>query len=283
MTADPEPWSADKVDDLVALCDTAMSGEHLTADELAACCFDDPGVVLGTPDADAAIALCTRELGDRTVAFVKLLAVVPAAQRTGLGRSLLATAVDWARAADARALAIGGSAPFYLWPGIDVRMTAMLALAESAHFTPGAVALNMSAPTTFRAPGPDGMELRRALGDDDEAATIALCCAHWPHWEAELRRGLEQGSCLVAASSSGEVTGFACHSVNRAGWVGPIATDPAHQHKGIAAGLMSEVCRDLAVAGHVEAEISWVGPIGFYSKAMGASVSRTCVTYQRSL
>jgi GNAT superfamily N-acetyltransferase len=162
-------------------------------------------------------------------------------------------------------------------------MTAMLALAEVAGFERRGLALNMSAPTTFRAGAPEGVEVRRALDEADAAAALGLCRAHWPHWEAEVQRGVEHGSCLVAAVHGGEVAGFACHSVNRAGWVGPIGTDPAHRRRGIAAALMGEVCRDLAAAGHAEAEISWVGPIAFYSRVMGASVSSAYVTCWRPL
>ena len=130
-------------------------------------------------------------------------------------------------------------------------MTAMLALVESAGFELGHAALNMSAPTTFRIATPDGVGVQRALGDDDANGAIALVRAHWPSWEAELSRGLEMGSCFVARVDGGDaVAAFACHSVNRAGWVGPIGTDPTHQRRGIAAALMSDVCRDLAAAGH---------------------------------
>jgi GNAT superfamily N-acetyltransferase len=277
----PSEWTSSDLDALVALCDAALPRESLTADELEASCFDD-GIVLGTADRDAAISLCVRDLGDHTSAFVKLLAVQPASQRRGLGHRLLDDALTWAGDHGARDLTVGASAPFYLWPGIDVAMTGMLVTVESHGFEPRGDAINMAAPTSFRVGASAGVETRRALSEDDEHALRELVRANWPRWEAELARALEQGGCFGAWEGSA-ARGFACHSVNRAGWVGPIGTDPGHQHRGIAAALMSEVCRDLAAAGHSSAEIAWVGPIGFYAKAMGATVSRTFRVYARRL
>ena len=42
-----ESWGADRVGDLTELVTAAMPAEALSADELLACCWDDPGVVLG--------------------------------------------------------------------------------------------------------------------------------------------------------------------------------------------------------------------------------------------
>jgi GNAT superfamily N-acetyltransferase len=67
--------------------------------------------------------------------------------------------------------------------------------------------------------------------------------------------------------------GFACHSVNRAGWFGPTGTDPARRGAGVGHALLAEVCRDAMVAGYADVEISWIGPMRFYAKAGGA-VSR---------
>ena len=52
-----------------------------------------------------------------------------------------------------------------------------------------------------------------------------------------------------------------------------MATDPVRQRSGVGRALLGAVCAcPLAAAGHTEADIAWVGPIGFYAKA-GAAVS----------
>jgi hypothetical protein len=53
-----------------------------------------------------------------------------------------------------------------------------------------------------------------------------------------------------------------------------MATDPTTQGVGVGQALLGAVCRDLMIAGRADAEIAWVGPVGFYAKAAGATVSR---------
>jgi mycothiol synthase len=210
-------------------------------------------------------------------ARVNLVALVPAATGEGRGRLLVEAAQGWAFDHGAEAIVAGGLGPFYLWPGIDVRATRALCLAEALGYRPTGAALNMSCPTTYRAPAPDGVAVRRVLEDADVAATLALCDAAFgdrPSWRLEVARGIEHGACHVAADDHGAVVGFACHSVNRAAWVGPIGTDPAVRGRGVGAALLSALCVDLAVAGYRDAEISWIGPVGFYARTAGASISR---------
>jgi hypothetical protein len=57
-----------------------------------------------------------------------------------------------------------------------------------------------------------------------------------------------------------------------------MATATRRQARGIGSALLGELCRDLMVAGHTDAEICWVGPARFYAKAAGATVSRVFQT-----
>ena len=65
---------------------------------------------------------------------------------------------------------------------------------------------------------PAGIAVERE--DGDGAAALAARC--FPHWCDEVDRGVAAGTCYAARDSS-ETIGFACHSVNRAGWIGPMA------------------------------------------------------------
>ncbi|MEI7592123.1 MAG: GNAT family N-acetyltransferase [Actinomycetes bacterium] len=273
-------WGPDRAGDLAALCATAMTDEALSVDELTACCWDDPGLVLATDDGSGTIVAVTRQWGDAVVAFIKLLVVHPNAQRTGIGRALLSAAEDWAWKSGASEMHLGGSAPFYLWPGVDMDALAMLCLAESAGYEPTGAAINMSVPVTFRAPVPAGVEVRRVLDDDQVAGVEALVGPNWPSWLDETRRAIEQGTCLATFDASGTVTAFACHSVNRARWFGPTGTAPDRRHEGAGLALLGEVAKDLMAAGYRDIEICWIGPIGFYVAA-GGSVSRVYRTLRR--
>jgi GNAT superfamily N-acetyltransferase len=271
-------WGRDRAGDLEALCAAALGDEELSADELLATCWDgaDASVVLGPDDGSAAVAACAHDHGPRRVGFVQLLAVHPDARRRGTGRALLDAAHRWLfdeqGVAEIRA---GAGAPFYLWPGVDVAHTEALCLFEAAGYFVTGGEVNMACPTSFRAAPPDGVTVRRAIDDDVVDSVLALVRRDWPWWEDEVARAIEHGCCHAAVDAGGRAVGFACHSVNRAGWVGPMGTEPARQAGGVGAALLGQVCRDLMTAELDTAEIAWVGPIGFYAKAAGATVSRS--------
>lgn len=276
-----ERWDETRAEELAALCDAALPGENLSDDELRAALWEggagDPVVVLGADDGSGAIAGVVHAVGGRRVAFVQLVAVRPDARRRGVGSSLVTALRSWALDEQGAAgVAVGGAAPFYLWPGVDVTATAALCLFESSGFAPRGCEVNMSYPTHHRAPVPAGVTVRRALDDADVTAGLAFVDRHWPNWVAETRRAIEGGSChLGIADDDGAVVGFGCHSVNRLGWLGPMGTDPGRRHGGLGNALLSAIAVDLMAAGRSTVEVAWVGPVGFYANAAGASVSRT--------
>jgi GNAT superfamily N-acetyltransferase len=279
-----EPWDVDRAADLAALLDAALPAEGLTADELAAVLWDDPAasVVLGTGDAQAAVAACVRDHG-RPVGFVRVVAVHPGRRRAGIGTGLLTAAHQWLGERGAVEVRTGGDAPRYLWPGLDVDAhAAAVALATAAGSVEVARAGNHRCATTHRAEPPAGISLRRLAGGEDAERALALAARHWPGWVAELAAAVGTG-CAHGAfdDATGDCAGFACHSVNRAGWIGPMATDPARHGRGVGSALLGAVCRDLAWAEIDEAEIAWVGPGRFYERAAGATPSRRFVVLSR--
>lgn len=275
-------WDRRRLDELVALAGASLPEEHLGADDVLACTFEDDGAVLACEDGGGAVAVVRREVGGAVLASVQLVVVHPEARRAGRGRQLLAAAVGWADGVGAVAVGLGGGAPWYLWPGVDVRSTPALCLAEAAGFRARGAEVNMALPTTFRASERPELEVLRALDGDVAARAMELVGAHWPHWRAEVARGVDNGTCLVARDGLGDVLGVACHSVNRPGWLGPMATRPDRHGTGVGSALVGAACRDLMVAGHDHVEIAWVGPVRFYAK-LGARVSRVFRTYVRTL
>lgn len=253
-------------DGLARLVSAALPDEGLTAADLETCCYGPDMEVLG--DEGAAAALTLKRFGDVAGAWLLLLAVHPDHRRQGRGRALVAECAARARRAGAPDLHLGTAFPRYVWPGVDFRFTAALALFEAVGFDPYGAACNMTIPTSFRAGSPAGTAVERE--DSDGAAALAARC--FPHWSDEVERGVAASTCF-AARAGGDTVGFACHSVNRAGWIGPMATDPERQHAGVGRSLLAAVCAALAADGRADAEIAWVGPVGFYAKA-GARVSR---------
>jgi GNAT superfamily N-acetyltransferase len=253
-------------DELTRLVSAALPDEGLTAADLETCCYGPDTEILG--DADAAAVLTVKGSGRLAAAWLVLIAVHPDHRRRGRGRALVAESAARARAAGAADMHLGTAIPRYVWPGVDFGFTAALALFEATGFEPYGAACNMAIPTSFRADSPAGVVVEREHGES--AAALTSRC--FPHWRDEVERSAAAGTCY-SARAGGDTIGFACHSVNRAGWIGPMATDPERQRAGVGRALLGAVCASLSEAGHTEADIAWVGPIGFYAKA-GAVVSR---------
>ncbi len=269
----------------------ALPGEALLDDDVASVCVDGTwpetdghSVVLAAADGAGVVALTTRPGLSGIEAFVQLLAVHPDRRRAGVGRTLLAAADRWAASRGAQRLRLAGAAPFYLWPGVDTLWVGAASFARDAGFTVDGEAQNMALPAGTRAPSPDGVAIRHVLDDGDAESVRVLVRAQWPHWSAELDRGIEHGCCVGAFADGTEpgapALGFCCHSVNRYGWLGPVGTDPAAQGRGIGGALVGAVCRDLQVAGLRSVEVCWIGPEAFYA-SLGGVISRTFTLWTR--
>src|SRR5262245_29688363 len=265
-------WPLAHLDALVGLVEESVPGEDLTPDELLS--VWDAAEVIGSDDG-AAAAILTRVAGgpgEPAGLAVQLLVVHPGERRRGRGRALLDHLEDVAAGRGCQELVIGGG----LWPGVDVQaMTPLLALLDAAGYQRQQAVLGLALPATFRAPAPEGVEVTRALDDDDVAALSELD----PRLEPRIA---EHGTCFLARTrAEGNLLGFASHSVGRIGWLGPHATRPDSDGDVVGA-LAGELCRDLSIANRSELWIAapdgvapWVG--------LGAAVGRVFCPFSRRL
>ncbi len=69
--------------------------------------------------------------------------------------------------------------------------------------------------------------------------------------------------------------------MNRATWIGPMATDPDRRHGGTGHAVLAALAADIGASCVVEsAEIAWVAPVPFYAKA--GAVAHRCVPHAPS-
>jgi len=268
-------------DELAALCRAAMPAERLTVEELSHLCFGvgdqgDADEVIG--DERGAAVLQVQRYGAHVAVWLVLLAVDPAQQSRGVGKDLAHAVLERARALGARDVLLASAVPRYVWPGVDVTNTRAGMLLESLGFERDWVGINMALDTRFRAEPPAGVAIER----ETTTGAREFAGAAFPHWVPELDRAVALGTAVAARGPDGSTIGFACHSVNRAGWIGPMATDPARQHGGVGSALLAGLCADLAGRGIGRAEISWVSNLRFYGKC-GATVSRVFLGGRRRL
>jgi GNAT superfamily N-acetyltransferase len=261
---------------LAALCANAMPNERLTSEELEYLCFGDRDETFG--DERGAAVLHTQPFGAYLAAWLILVAVDKGAQGKGLGKELVHAVADRARELGARELLLASAVPRYVWPGVDLGNTRAGMLLEACDFERDWLGINMAIATSFRRDPPAGCTVEREHGSG--AHDFAL--AAYPHWVPELDRAVALGTAFAARDEHGATIGFGCHSVNRAGWIGPMATDPASQHGGIGSAVVAALCADLAARGHAAGEIAWVSNLRFYGKC-GARVSRLFMGGKRPL
>lgn len=234
-----------------------------------------------------------------THGYVELIAVTPSARRGGTGRLLLDAMEDAMREVGCRTVAAMGHPPWYAWPGVDVRYTPAICLFQAAGYEHIANAYNMSAPLRGRGEmldttsdeerlAAEGIVVRRL--EQSDADVIQPWLATWGGtWEDEVLGALRHDPvrCHVAIrpdhSAEKQWLGFAAWGVNAPSVFGPMGTADAARGHGIGTVLLRRCLADQYVEEMDLAEIGWVGPHAFYTKAVDAYFSRTFWQLGKSL
>jgi mycothiol synthase len=296
LAADSLHWDADAAD-LVDLLWPSTDTEFALVDEVDGAVV---GLALGSLGPEPRDPFAARR------GHVNLLAVGPEARRQGHATALLTAMERRLGQVGAGDVLIGGATPRFAWPGIDVRYTAATCFAEARGYVRQREAVNMTVELdAVAAAGRLATELdeKRLAGHritvrkltEADRARITPWLATWGGtWREETLSTLDQvaGSedsttgtyvaVLRDGAADAEYVGFASYGVNRRDWFGPMGTGGELRKLGIGSVLLRRCLNDMRELGRLRtAQIGWVGPIGFYARAVDAYLERVYWMYRK--
>jgi predicted N-acetyltransferase YhbS len=263
--------------DIAALCGRAIVDTPST-EELDGALFapGQPAVVLGDPSVGVvAVVECTDG------PHIRLLAVDPSERGKGHGHALVQAAEDWAREAGHRSMITGADPPYFLWPGVPSRETALACLFERRHYNRAETNFNMDVDLAEVPADPGGHQL---AGPDDRNEVEQWMETHWSNWRPEVMRALDKGNLAISreGADAGTIAAFCAFEVNRVGLLGPVAVRPELMGRGRGRAVLLGALHELRRRGRKAVSVVWVGPIVPYAQ-VGGRVSEVFFVYRKEL
>ena len=227
-------------------------------------------------------------------AYIKIFAVEEAQRRQGIGSALLEAFEERAKARGAERIHTLDSIPNYLAPGVDPRYTPATILFERRGYAKvdenidmishlGGLDLDTSA--LEEKAQAHGLIVRRAIEADRESL-YALLDANWKVWRYECDNAYRNDPVSLFVGLAGEkVVAFAAYDGNNrgTGWFGPMGTEPEYRCHKLGEITLKRCLVAIREAGLNSSVIPWVGPIGFYSRTVKATIDRVFWVYEKAL
>ncbi|NNE34096.1 MAG: GNAT family N-acetyltransferase [Rhodothermales bacterium] len=288
----------DQQSDALALWNASVEFDRMTAALFDEKVFEDDAVerrlrfAAMYGDRTIGIAIGSTRSPRTNCGCIKLFCVHPDFRRQGIGTELVRRAESAFRTFGHVAVRLGESPPNYLQPGIDIRSTDTLAFVDACGFSRFGETQNLDVNLTsaeletehdVQRLAQEGIRVERASMETRGVAQDFLKDA-FPAWVDEIAPTFENTpTSLHIATCSAQVVAFAAYDANNIGrgWFGPMGTQPSYRGRGIGKVLLKRCLADLLRQGRTTATIPWVGPVDFYSKTVGAVVSRTFIRFEK--
>ncbi|MHB1294543.1 MAG: GNAT family N-acetyltransferase [Anaerolineae bacterium] len=231
---------------------------------------------------------CVRE----SRGIIKLFAVAEPYQHLGYATALLDEAERRLQERSVREICVQAVAPNYFSPGVDLRDTDAICFLERRGYTTNRQAIVDMQVDLVRASletaadeerlAREGILLRQARADEVEkvAGFAREAFSMGWYWEVLDAARFTPTPLFIALEGEG-IVGFAAYDVTGMARFGPTGTLPAYRCRGIGNALLKLSLRAIRDRGEALADIGWVGPLGFYARAVGARISRAYWTFQK--
>ncbi|MHB0857171.1 MAG: GNAT family N-acetyltransferase [Anaerolineae bacterium] len=252
-----------------------------------------PGLLLLAEQDDSIIGFvfaCVREQHG----LIKLFAIDEPYQRLGHATALLDEVERRLRERQVSEIAVQAMAPNYFAPGVDLRDTdAICFLEKRGYFTNRQAIVDMQVDllrTSLDSSEDEerlhreGIVLRQAQADEVERVAAFARDVFSMGWYWEVLDATRYAPTPLFIALDGErIVGFSAYDVTGLARFGPTGTHPDYRCRGIGTALLKVSLRAIRDRGEALAEIGWVGPLGFYARAVGARISRAYWTFQKSV
>jgi beta-N-acetylhexosaminidase len=229
----------------------------------------------------------------RSLGEIMLLLVHPAHQRQGIGRQLLARAVQRLQAQGVERLQLGGGGSVYFWPGVPHNLTNALAFFAKTGWSFVGESVDMALPLHHYQTPAFVMQRVREAGltidhpqPSEVEAVLAFERQHFPFWayyfEQPLRRGA-LGEVLVAKAGDGAILGsllvwreekWEQLLAGPVGALGSVGVCEAARGKGAGLALVARATEIFQEQGCASGWLGWTGLRDWYGK-LGYTVWRS--------
>ncbi len=226
--------------------------------------------------------------------YIKLMGVLPQWRRKSVGKLLLERIEDVLRKQDVTEIKVMDVPLNYFMPGLDPRYTEGVVFLQQNGFEKVGENINMDVDLTSidletsedeKRLSKEGIYIRRAE-HTDYTQIIKFIESEWKLWAHEVSQAFDNKPIsLHIAQSQDQIVAFSAYNGNNRGlpWFGPMGTDKSMRGKKIGEILLKRCLADQKTDGFSHSIIPWVGPAGFYLKAVNAHISRIFWTYKKSL
>ena len=118
-----------------------------------------------------------------------------------------------------------------------------------------------------------GVIIRRAMAAEKRLVMDWVGQTFEPGWtsECEVAFAHQPISCYIAVNN-GQLVGFACHDATCKNFFGPTGVSHTQRGRGLGKALLLTCLHAMAGQGYTYAIIGGVGPVEFYTNAVGAVV-----------
>ncbi len=267
--------------------DAAALRRHMLADPTS-----PPDMRLVAVQGGKPCGFCSAALRDGQ-AYVQLFGVAPPFRRQGIGSQLLGEVEARALARGIQRVQVAGVSGGYFYPGVPVDATPALCLLERRGYRTDRTsrvdmdvdltAADLDTRDAVEALGAQGISVRR-VASGEVPQVVHFAEQYFSRtWGLEAAAADGEEPTLYAAWYQGEVVSFAVYDALGHARFGPTGTRPDMRQRGIGGVLLKRCMEAMRDRGDRHAQIIWVGPIGFYARAVGANVSRAYWGFAKDL